>query len=57
MVVVQTIEMRIVDAGEIEFVTAAFNLDMLVDQEPVSHRLHCGDHAERVVVAENRVDR
>jgi hypothetical protein len=56
LVIIETIEMRIVDAGEIELVAPALNLDMLIDQKSVSHGLHCRDHAERVVIAQNGVD-
>ena len=52
MAIVEMIEMRIVDASEMEFVSVALDLDMLVDQKPVSHGLHFRDEADRVVIAE-----
>ena len=53
--VVGAIEMRVIDAGEIDRLVAARDRLALVEQHADPHRLHRGRHADRVVIAENAV--
>ena len=54
--VVHSVEMGIVDAAEMEALTAALNDVALVEQHPYPHRLQPRHHANRVVIAEHAVD-
>ena len=48
-------EMGVVDAGEMQLLTAPFQRLGLVEQHPHAHLLQLGHHADRVMVAEHAV--
>ena len=54
--VLQLIIMRIVDAGEVDHIAANRDPRPFVEQQSVAHCLHRRDHADAVVIAEDRVD-
>src|SRR5262245_29482959 len=53
LVILKAIEVRVFDASDIELVTPALHLDGFIDQESEPQRFHCGDHVDRVVIAEH----
>ena len=51
----EPVEMRVVDTGEVDRLAPALDPRPFVQQHPVAHGLHAGDHADAVVVAQYRI--
>src|SRR6516164_10978254 len=54
--VVRAIEMRVVDAREVDRILASSNGDAFVEEDRDAQSLKIGDHRDRVMIAEHAID-
>ncbi len=57
MIVFESVEMRVIDAGEIHRLAVPRQADPLVEKQAIARRLHTRHHADGVVVSKDRIDR